>query len=108
VIENAKYANNYDYNKAVFLMSDYTFLENGFFIIREDKGFSAPIACLHYEYYSSEIELEEHLNENRESIQCIISNMPINRKIDFGSSQQPSLWDYADELDTLSFLNNLH
>jgi hypothetical protein len=34
--------------------------------------------------------------------------MPINRKIDFGSSQQPSLWDYADELDTLSFLNNLH
>ena len=108
VIENAKYANNYDYNKAVFLMSDYTFLENGFFIIREDKGFSAPIACLHYEYYSSEIELEEHLNENRESIQCIISNMPIKRKIDFGSSQQPSLWDYADELDTLSFLNNLH
>ena len=108
VIENAKYANNYDYNKAVFLMSDYTFLENGFFIIREDKGFSAPIACLHYEYYSSEIELEEHLNENRESIQCIISNMPIKRKIDFGSSQQPSLWDYADEIDTLSFLNNLH
>ncbi|MDG1252015.1 MAG: acyl-CoA reductase [Flavobacteriaceae bacterium] len=108
VIENAKYANNYDYNKAVFLMSDYTFLENGFFIIREDKGFSAPIACLHYEYYSNEIELEEHLNENRESIQCIISNMPIKRKIDFGSSQQPSLWDYADELDTLSFLNNLH
>ena len=53
--------------------------------IKENKGFSAPIACLHYEYYSSEIELEEHLNENRESIQCIISNMPIKRKIDFGN-----------------------
>ena len=108
VIENAKYANNYDYNKAVFLMSDYVFLENGFFIIREDKGFSAPIACLHYEYYSSELELEVHLKENRESIQCITSNMPFEEKIDFGSTQQPSLWDYADAIDTLLFLNNLN
>ena len=108
MIENAKYANNYDYNKAVFLMSDYVFIENGFFIIREDKGFSAPIACLHYEYYSSELELEVHLKENRESIQCITSNMPFEEKIDFGSTQQPSLWDYADSIDTLLFLNNLN
>ena len=30
VIENHKYANNYDYNKAVFLMSNYNLLDNEF------------------------------------------------------------------------------
>ena len=30
IINNAKYANNYDYNKAVYLMSEFDLLENGF------------------------------------------------------------------------------
>ncbi len=108
VIENTKYANNYDYNKAVFLMDESVFLENGFFIIKEGIEFSAPIACLHYEYYSSELELEDQLKQNREAIQCIVSNMPLEGKIDFGSSQKPELFDYADGVDTLLFLNDLN
>ena len=44
VIQHAKYANNYDYNKAVFLMSEHDFLDNGFFmILKNDPAFSAPI-----------------------------------------------------------------
>ena len=37
VIELNKYANNYDYNKAVYLMSEFDFSENGFFMLREDN-----------------------------------------------------------------------
>ena len=37
LINNHKYANNYDYNKAIYLMSEYKFLDNGFFMIKEGK-----------------------------------------------------------------------
>ena len=108
IIKHPKYANNYDYNKAIFLMSDYDFRDNGFFVIRESKEFSAPIACLYYEYYSSNMELNKNLEQNKESIQCIVSNLPLEKKIDFGFAQKPSISDYADGIDTLSFLNDLN
>ena len=34
IIELSKYANNYDYNKAVYLMSEYNILDNGFFNVK--------------------------------------------------------------------------
>jgi hypothetical protein len=37
IIHYEKYANNYDYNKAVFLMSNFKLLDNGFLTIKEDK-----------------------------------------------------------------------
>ena len=51
IIEKAKYANNYEYNKAVYLMSEFDMLENGFFMIKEDESFASPIATIFYEYY---------------------------------------------------------
>lgn len=108
VIQHAKYANNYDYNKAVFLMSEHDFLDNGFFIIKNDPAFSAPIGCLHYEYYTDLHELKEHVKTNQEKLQCIVSNLAIERAIPFGTAQQPALWDYADQVDTLEFLSDLN
>ena len=107
VIDHPKYANNYDYNKALYLMSECQFLENGFFMLKEDPAFSAPIACLHYEYYNNIEELKKHLKENKESLQCIISNIDIENALCFGKAQQPTISEYADEIDTLSFLSNL-
>ena len=52
IINNAKYANNYDYNKAVYLMSEFDLLENGFLMIKEDESYASPIATIFYEYYS--------------------------------------------------------
>jgi hypothetical protein len=107
IIEHPKYANNYDYNKAVFLMSEHEFLENGFFMLKQDPTFSAPIACLHYEYYKKEEDLKSHLNVNKDAIQCIVSQMKLPGAIDFGTAQKPALWDYADGVDTIAFLNQL-
>ena len=89
-------------------MSDFDFRDNGFFIIRESKEFSAPIACLYYEYYSNKMELNKNLKKNKESIQCIVSNLPVEGKIDFGLAQKPSISEYADGIDTLAFLNGLN
>lgn len=107
VIDHAKYANNYDYNKAVFLMSEFDFLENGFVMLKEDSHFSAPISCVHYEFYEDQKTLKKHLNENKNAIQCIVASDFTHDCIPFGEAQHPALWDYADQIDTLKFLEDL-
>lgn len=107
IINQAKYANNYDYNKAVYLMSEFQLLENGFLILKEDSSFGSPIATLFYEKYSNKEELKKVLEENREKLQCIVSSELLEEEVPFGKTQQPELWDYADNVDTLEFLLNL-
>ena len=107
IIHDAKYANNYDYNKAVYLMSEFNILENGFMMLKEDKGFSSPIATLFYEKYDSIDELKNRLNAYRDDIQCIASDNYGTEAIPFGNAQKPQLWDYADGIDTVDFLLKL-
>jgi hypothetical protein len=107
LMKHAKYANNYDYNKAVFLMSSFDFLENGFFMLKEEKSFSAPIACTHYEYYKNINELSTLLDQQKDLIQCIASHLDIKNSIPFGETQNPALWNYADGVDTINFLLNI-
>ena len=40
-------------------------------------------------------------------IECVVSNELSEISIPFGSAQTPMLWDYADEIDTIDFLNKL-
>ncbi len=106
IINYTKYHNNYDYNKTVYLMSEFKLLENGFLMLKEDHNYSSPIATLFYEYYTDLNELEEKLKNDSEFIQCIVSNT-LKNAIPFGQTQQPSLTDYADGVDTLAFLSGL-
>jgi acyl-CoA reductase-like NAD-dependent aldehyde dehydrogenase len=103
IIHQNKYANNYDYNKAVYLMSLFEMLENGFLMIKEDESFSSPIATLFYEYYNSEETLKATLKEKSDAIQCIVANGFSKDEIKFGQTQLPNLWDYADNIDTIAF-----
>jgi len=104
IIQYEKYANNYDYNKAVFLMSNYKLLDNGFLTIKEDGSYSSPISSIFYEYYDSEADLAERLENDREQIQCVVGNTPYTYSVPFGETQKPQLWDYADNVDTIAFL----
>jgi hypothetical protein len=104
IINKAKYANNYDYNKAVYLMSEFDMLENGFFMIKEDESYASPIATLFYEYYDSVSILKTNLESNKDKIQCIVSNGFAENEIAFGATQKPQLWDYADSVDSVEFL----
>ena len=104
VIKYEKYANNYDYNKAVFLMSNFKLLDNEFLTIEEDLSYSSPIASVFYEYYDDLETLKTKLETEKDQIQCIVSNNLIENSIAFGQTQQPNLWDYADNVDTLDFL----
>jgi hypothetical protein len=104
IIHYEKYANNYDYNKAVFLMSNFKLLDNGFLTIKEDNSHASPISSVFYEFYDSIEDLQIRLESESEQIQCIVSNNLVKNSIAFGCTQTPNLWDYADNVDTISFL----
>lgn len=104
IINKAKYANNYDYNKAVYLMSEFDMLENGFFMIKEDESYASPIATLFYEYYNNAEQLKHKLEFDNAKIQCVVSNGFMENEITFGATQKPQLWDYADSVDSVEFL----
>lgn len=99
-----KYGNNYDYNKAVYLMSAFPFLDNGFLLLKEDTAYSSPIATLFYERYAKVPELRQKIAADRDGIQCVVGNAELDWDTPFGTSQYPELWDYADGVDTVDFL----
>jgi len=107
IIHNHKYINNYDYNKAVYLMDSFPLLDNEFMLLKEDNGFSSPISVVFYEKYNSIEKLEKELKAQSENIQCIVSNKSFANKVSFGKAQTPKLWDYADGVDTIEFLLKL-
>jgi len=107
IIENAKYANNYDYNKAVYLMSLFDLLENGFLMIKEDKSYASPIATIFYEYYDNKTDLKIKLHQDKDKIQCIVAKDFIENEVAFGQTQHPELTDYADGINTLEFLSKI-
>ena len=104
LINQNKYANNYDYNKAVYLMSEFQFLDNGFFLLKEDKGYASPIGTAFYERYKTVEELKIKLAGDSDQIQCIVGGEMFENSIPFGKTQKPDLWDYADGIDTVEFL----
>ncbi|WP_417935108.1 acyl-CoA reductase [Flagellimonas zhangzhouensis] len=104
IINEHKYANNYDYNKAVYLMSEFKILDNGFLVLKEDESLSSPISALFYTYYEDESDLRKQLNVMEEEIQCVVS---AKGDVPFGATQKPKLNDYADGVDTLEFLLQL-
>jgi hypothetical protein len=104
VINVRKYLNNYDYNKAVYIMSEFDIIENGFLMLKEDRRLSSPIATLFYEYYDNVSELKSKLKVISSKIQCIVANGFNSKEIKFGSTQSPALKDYADGVDTVDFL----
>lgn len=110
IINHFKYNNNYDYNKSIYLVNLTHHYDNGFLLLKEDSSLSSPLAVLYYEKYSNLAELEALLNKEAEKIQCVVSTAPLKLEVPvlgFGQSQSPKLWDYADNVNTVEFLNGL-
>ncbi|HEX4372736.1 MAG TPA: acyl-CoA reductase, partial [Puia sp.] len=100
-----KYKNNYDYQLAILIINGKYYMTNGSIILTENNAAFSPISVLHYEYYrlTPTPLLAERGFENSEDIQCIAGK----NFLPFGSTQKPSLTDYADGIDTLKFLAEL-
>lgn len=110
IVNHNKYNNNYGYNKSIYLVGREQHLDNGFLLLKENDALASPLAVVFYNYYDSLAEVEQLLSSESENIQCVVSKAPLNTKnqvVNFGQSQQPKLWDYADGVDTMKFLTEL-
>lgn len=110
IINHFKYNNNYDYNKSIYLVNAATHYDNGFLLLKEDVNMVSPLAVLYYERYQNIEEVQERLNQEAENIQCVVSNadLKVNTTVLApGQSQHPRLWDYADNVNTIEFLNGI-
>ncbi len=102
VVLNKKYGNNYDYNRAIFLMNGTPLLDNNFVLLTESSSLHPPVAMVYYEYYKSPEDLQKMLVSAKDQIQCIDGNRS-HDFIPFGKTQQPTLSDYADGINTPEF-----
>ena len=100
-----KYRNNYDYCKSIFLVDQIPFIDAGCLLLKEDNAIASRISVLHFEYYKAMNDVLQAIGENLTSIQCVVSNntLPIQTVLP-GEAQNPALWVYADDVDTLDFL----
>ncbi|MDR3697500.1 acyl-CoA reductase [Mucilaginibacter sp.] len=110
IINHNKYNNNYFYNKSIYLVNSDKHLDNNFLLLKEDIRLASPLGVLYFEYYDDLNAVKLKLTEDSDRIQCVVSAIPLeinNQVVDFGQSQQPALWDYADGVDTMQFLTTL-
>jgi hypothetical protein len=100
--DETKYKNNYDYALALLIMNNKFYMTNESIILVEDENPFSAVSELHYSYYNNINRVEEELTQSGD-IQCIVSE----NFVPFGSSQTPSLFDYADGVDVMQFLLSL-
>lgn len=111
IIHHFKYNNNYDYNKSILLVNGVNHYDNGFLLLKADESLSSPLAVLHFETYSTMSEAVAKIDAARDQIQCVVCSKPLGgdyETVAFGQSQHPKIDDYADDLNTITFLAQLH
>jgi hypothetical protein len=74
-------------------------MNTGSILLSENPSPFAAISQVHYQFY----EPGKLPNFNLEEIQCVVGKSGLA----FGSLQAPTLSQYADGVDTLSFLSGL-
>jgi len=105
IINHNKYANNYDYNRAVYLLNQDKFWDNNFVMLKEDAQLFSPLSVINFSRYSSLDEVKDFIAENEENIQCVVAKNELGiDSIQFGEAQNPGLNTYADNVDTMKFL----
>ncbi len=109
VLDNKKYNNNYEYNRAIYLLDLIPFLDNNFLMIKESSDLHAPTSVLFYETYTNQEQFVEKITPLSQNLQCIVSNFEVKglKTIPLGCTQNPSIYDFADNVNTLDFLKAL-
>jgi len=104
IMNHHKYINNFDYNRAIYLLNQEDVLENGFALLRFTDDLLSPLSVINCLRYKNKAEIGEFIEKNKEKIQVVIGK----EYLPFGDAQTPSLVDYADNIDTMRFLNSLN
>jgi len=95
-----QFNNNIEYQKAVHLMNRIPYMDAGTYLLVENPEYASPIGMLYYEYYEDIDLVNRRLTDDAERLQCIVGH----NAEPFGNAQNPSLLQYPDGIDTLSWL----
>jgi hypothetical protein len=97
-----KYKHNYDYQLALLMMNNKFYMTNGSIALSENDSLFAPASRLNYQYYTDKASVVQQCAAS-DDVQCIVGH----GQVPFGKAQQPTLTDYADGVDTMTFLTAL-
>ena len=106
---HTKYRNNFIYHSALFQMNKVNYFTNDLMILLETEEWHSPLSVVYFERYNNLQDIVSKLKEKSDDIQAVYSSvqMDLEARRQPGQGQQPELWDYADQVDTLSFLMSL-
>lgn len=108
LLDHNKYRNNYDYHKAIFIMNNISFIDTCVLLLIEAKELFSAVSVLNYEFYDNIQTLTDKIELEKENIQRVVSNISsIEKAIPIGKAQEPSIDDFADNIDTMLFLESL-
>lgn len=109
LVNHHRYANNYEYNRAVLLMNQTPHIDTGFALLVPNEHIDAQVATVNFQEYSEIDSAIDYINVNDSKIQCVVTKINIDhcRRVKFGDTQKPKLNDYSDGIDTIEFLGTL-
>ncbi len=105
------YHNNYLQCRALLTMHGAKFEDLGeALLVRQSKAeFPRFLSQVNVVEYTDLSAVQQWLAENDELLQCVVSDIDglHSRCVPFGQAQSPTLFDYADERDTMQFLASI-
>jgi hypothetical protein len=104
IINHNKYANNYDYNRAVYLLNQDKFWDNNFVMLKEDDKLFSPLSVINFSRYESLDDVKILLLKTKKIFSVWWLKMSWIGLYFFGEAQNPGLDTYADNVDTMKFL----
>jgi hypothetical protein len=106
--KHQKYFNNYRYQKSLLGTENKDFIDAGYTLLVRNESVVSPLGVIHYQEYKDLEQLDVLISLQQDKIQCIASaEQWYQNSLDFGTLQEPNLWDYSDNLDTMKFLCSL-
>jgi hypothetical protein len=105
------YHNNYLQCRALLTMQGVKFVDLGEAVLVRSAvaEFSRFLSQINLVEYSSLEEVKQWLSTRDEALQCVVSSIDglHSRQVPLGKAQRPTLFDYADERDTMQFLASI-
>ena len=105
------YHNNYLQCRALLTMQGAKFEDLGEAVVVRSAAAEFPrfLSQINIVEYTSLESVKQWLAERDEALQCVVSEIEglHSRQVPIGKAQQPTLFDYADERDTMQFLASI-
>ena len=106
--EHRDWADSLRFQKAVMLTRGQSFYDCGPVVMLQESRLISPMAVIHYEKYSSLEKVKNTLKALDPMVQCVVGDpTKCQEWIPFGKSLYPEVNDFADRVNTLSFINSL-